>query len=526
MQTESGDAGSRLSRGGRLALAALVCLAALVPVLGAARPARASAAPSGATRAIPSPPNVGSTVSDGTEGKVAGAAIPSVDPQQSPNEVGRLHSDGLNTISLFVWWVQQNQSSNTIQPDYTDGVTETDADLELQMAATTNAGMKVILVPIFFCLKCEGEWRGTVAPSNPTLWWQSYQSFIDHYATIAQQRGATTLFIGSEMTSMEKYTSQWKSLISEERSRYSGQIGYEENWDVIGQAQFLSDVDVVGVSAYFPLDDAAAPALSDILKDWSDSHASATSGKNWASKLASVAASIGKPILFGEVGYMSSDHAGRQPFLNYYDTTDWQLQSDLYQAVLEIFGSKPWWDGVVWWAWDVSNDSTSDDGRSPRGKTAEEMMRDWYAKGERPPDPSTPLVYSLPQYSQNDAEVPRSTPTAGGAAPGSASGSRSNPASPTAGAGGPRAVGAGQTATGSHHSPGGTTPGAAVAGASPAAAVPGANNTRPGLSGSRRTTAIVASIVLVIVILALALVGALRRPDPVRAAARPGGRAA
>jgi hypothetical protein len=525
MQTESGQAGSRLTPAGRLTLAVALGLAAVVPALGWARPARAAATPTGATRAIPSPPNVGSTVGDGTEGKVAGMAIPSVNPQQSPNEVGRLHSDGLNTISLFVWWVQQNQDSNTIQPDYTDGVTETDADLELQMAATTNAGMKVILVPIFFCLKCEGEWRGTVSPSNPTLWWQSYQSFIDHYATIAQQRSASTLFIGSEMTSMEKYSTQWKSLIAEERGRYSGQIGYEENWDVIGQAQFLSDVDLIGVSAYFPLDDGAAPALSDILKDWSDSHASATSGKNWESKLAAVASATGKPILFGEVGYMSSDHAGRQPFLNYYDTTDWQLQSDLYQAVLQTFEDKPWWAGVVWWAWDVSNDSTSDDGRSPRGKTAEDLMRGWYAKGERPPDPSTPLVYSLPQYSQNDAEVPRSTPASGGGvAPGGAPSSGSHPASPTAGAGAQKSTAAAHSAVGSRQNSGPATPGAAAAGASPAAAVPG--STTGHSSGSRRTAAIVASIVLVLVILALAVVGALRRPESEKAATRPGGRAA
>ena len=502
----------------------LVALAALVPAIAGTGTAHAAVPTGSATRTIPSPPNVGRTVTDGTEGKVAGMAIPSVNPQQSPNEVGRLHSDGLNTISLFIWWVQQDQSSNTIQPDYADGVTETDADLELQMAATTNAGMKVILVPIFFCLKCEGEWRGTVQPSNPTLWWQSYQAFIDHYAGIAQQHGASTLFIGSEMTSMEKDTSQWESLISEERSRYSGQIGYEENWDVLGQAHFLSDVDLIGVSAYFPLDDAAAPALSDILTDWSDSHASATSGRNWTSKLSSFASSTGKPILFGEVGYMSSDHAGRQPFLNYYDTTDWQLQADLYQGLLETFENKPWWDGVVWWAWDLSNDSTSDDGRSPRGKTAEELLRGWYAQGERPPDPSTPLYYSLPQYSPNDAEVPRSSPASAGASSGSGSASR-----PAAGShpngGAALKSGTGPSAAGGRQHPGSAAPGAATAGASPAAAVAGSSPAHSGINGSRRSTAIVASIALVLVILALALVGALRRPESERAAARPGGRA-
>ena len=508
----------------RLALIAGASLLPVLPALAWASPVRAAVSPvHSAGGNIPSPG--ATTVPDGTEGKVAGMAIPNVNAQQSPEEAGRLHSDGLNTISLFVWWVQQNQDSNTISPDYTDGITESDADLELQMAAATNAGMKVILIPIFYCLKCEGGWRGTVAPSDLTLWWQSYQTFIDHYADIAQQRGASTLFIGSEMTSMEKYSSQWESLIAEERSRFSGQIGYEENWDVIGQAGFVTDVDVVGVSAYFPLDDAGAPALSDLLADWSDSHTSAEAGKNWEAKVAALAASSGKPILFGEVGYMSGDHAARQPFLNYYDTTDWQLQADLYQSLLETFENKPWWDGVVWWAWDLSNDSTKDNGRSPRGKTAEELLKEWYAQGQRPATPSTPLLYSEPQYSVNDAEVPRSSTAPGAAAsPGAVSGSSSASGSHS-GTGSAQGVGSTHGTTPTQQSPGGATGAATAAGALPAVAAGTPSKASPGLSGSRRTTAIVASTALVLVILALALVGALRRPAGERATARPGGRA-
>ncbi|HVA42795.1 MAG TPA: hypothetical protein VNF50_04875, partial [Acidimicrobiales bacterium] len=449
---------------------------------------------------------------DGTDGKVAGMAIPNVSQQQSPDEVTRLRSDGLNTISLFVWWVMQKQNSNTVQPDYQSGLTETDADLELQMEASIRDGMHVILVPIFYCLSCEGGWRGTITPSDPSLWWQSYQSFINHYAGIAQAYGATTLFVGSEMTSMEQYTAQWEQVISVTRTHFSGQIGYEENWDVLGQAKFLSHVDLVGISAYFPLDDGTSPALSDILADWTDSHASATAGQNWVKEVSNLAHSTGKPILFGEVGYMSGDHAARQPFLNYLDTTNWQLQSDLYQAVLETFSGKSWWDGVVWWEWFLTSDTTSDNDRSPRAKTAEEMLRYWYAKGERPANPDTPLVYSLPQYSPDDAEVPRPSPSAPGSSGGvnSRPGAASTPGGPTApGAGRPAGTKAQSRGAAAAAAGGPSTAGPAGSGAS-ASKAPGTGTAV--LSGPGRGTTILASVALVVVIFALAVLGFLRRP--------------
>ncbi|MHB1444104.1 MAG: glycoside hydrolase family 113, partial [Acidimicrobiales bacterium] len=455
--------------------------------------------PSTSSTSLPAPPSVGGGVSDGTNGKVAGMAIPNVSQQQSPDEVTRLRSDGLNTIALFVWWVMQKQNSNSVEPDYQGGLTETDANLELQMEASIQAGMHVILVPIFYCLSCQGGWRGTIAPSDPSAWWQSYQTFIEHYADIAQAHGATTFFVGSEMSSMEQYTAQWQHLISVTRTHFSGQIGYEENWDVLGQAKFLSDVDVVGISAYFPLDDAASPALSSLLADWTDSHASATAGQNWVKQVSNLAHSTGKPILFGEAGYMSGDYAARQPFLNYLSTTNWQLQSDLYQALLETFSNKSWWDGVVWWEWFLTSDTTSDNDRSPRGKTAEELLKHWYAMGERPANPGTPLVYSKPQYSPDDSEVPRGSPTATGS-PGGVSPSPGGAASV---AGTPAASGTGRPAGTKVHSLGAAT---AVAGGHSAAAVSGTTASRAPAAGTAvgggpgRSTAIQASAAQVVVI--------------------------
>ncbi|MHB1912918.1 MAG: glycoside hydrolase family 113, partial [Acidimicrobiales bacterium] len=196
----------------------------------------------------------------------------------------------------------------------------------------------------------------------------------------------------SEMSSLEADTSQWRSVISAVRSRFHGTLAYEENWDVLGQAHFLSEVDLIGVSAYFPLDDAASPDLSRLLTDWTSSRASSTPGLNWETELAGLAQRTGRPIVFGEAGYMSGDFAARQPFLDFHGQADWQLQSDLYQALLQTFSGRSWWRGVVWWEWFPPSGSVTDDSRTPEGKTAESLLKDWYRRGWRPSDPNQALT--------------------------------------------------------------------------------------------------------------------------------------
>ena len=296
----------------------------------------------------------------------------------APDTMARLRSDGVNTVSLFVWWWQDSPQSTSISP-YSG--TETDAALSAEIAAARAAGLKVILVPIFYCGTCEGGWRGVIDPSDVGAWFSSYQVFIDHYAQLAQADGVWLLFAGSELTAVESYTTNWQQTISSVRQYFSGLVGYEQNWDVVGHPQFLADVDVVGVSAYFPLDDGADPSVSQLVADWSNSHASAYAGRNWVGDLTHLANATGKPILFGEVGYMDSTYAGKQPFLNSFYSADGQLQANLYQALLQTFSGYSWWMGVSWWEW---SDNPADAQRTPMGHPAEQLLQKWYAQGWRP----------------------------------------------------------------------------------------------------------------------------------------------
>lgn len=331
------------------------------------------------------------TVTNGTGGKMAGAALQNLSTDSVSDvatAVARIKADGMNTLDLDVWWEADSASANSLHT-YTDTVP--DDVLSEEIAVAEDAGLSVSLTPLFYCSGCLGGFRGVIQPSDPSAFFASYAAFIDHYAALAQAGGVGTFFVGSEMTTLEPYTQDWLSVIAGVRNLFKGRISYEENWDVLGQAHFLGAVDDIGVSAYFPLDGGASPGLAQLLADWRSSSMAGWKGRNWVQEVAALATRYHKPIVFGEVGYMSGDYAGAQPYLNYYSIPNLGLQADLYQALLETFQPYGWWAGVVWWYWSAEPDAPADNGRSFTGKGAEVLLSCWYADGMRPDNPATAL---------------------------------------------------------------------------------------------------------------------------------------
>lgn len=329
---------------------------------------------------------------DGTGGRVAGASLTDVgstDASQAVPALGRLRSDGINTVAVNVWWEADSPTASSVHP-YSGTVDDT--QLSEQMNLAHAAGLRVIVVPLFYCAGCEGGSRAVIHPADVKGFFASYGAFVDHYAALAQASGATTVFVGSELSSLEGVTSLWHALIGGARRVFHGQIAYEENWDVLGNAHFLDAVDVIGVSAYFPLDSAASPSLGQLLADWHSSSMPGWQGRDWVAQVARLAATYRKPVLFGEAGYMSGDHAAARPYLDWYDTPNLTLQADLYQALLETFENYGWWAGVVWWDYSLVPDSATANGRTFAAKPAETLLQEWYAGGVRPNDPTTPLA--------------------------------------------------------------------------------------------------------------------------------------
>ncbi|MFP5327707.1 MAG: glycoside hydrolase family 113, partial [Acidimicrobiia bacterium] len=298
-------------------------------------------------------------------------------------ELDRMQRVGTNTVTVTVWWDADQERSVMAPTRYT----KTDAEIRLAMRAIRQRGLAVAMLPLFTCSNCENTWRGAIKPSNKTVFYESYRAFVERYAAIAEEEGAALVFIGSEMSSLQGDTAEWRNIAAGVRSKFSGSIAYDVNWDAVDGVRFWDAVDIPSISAYFPLSEKRHPTLETLKKAWLSSQVEHWRGRNSVAEVQKLATRTGKKVLFGEAGYRSRDWATRLPFDYAADDGDPNpaLQADAYQALLETFYDKPYWRGVLWWEWELNSPQPSQEKTfTPRGKPAEEVLRAWYVEGIRP----------------------------------------------------------------------------------------------------------------------------------------------
>jgi hypothetical protein len=332
---------------------------------------------SAATLALP--PRARATVADGTRGRFAGMNIqdalqPNV-PQSA--DLARIKGLGINTVAFEVWTaVRDRYDSNPIA---VPGITAADQDLATAMQQARAQGLRTTLTIKLFLANPYNEWRGYYTPSSPPAFFASYGRQVEHYATLAQQQGASILFIGSELDQAQKYSDGWRAMAALARRHFKGLVSYEANHPTLSrgnQVAFWDALDLIGVSAYFPLSAAERPTRAQLKAGWRS-----YGGRDAFAILETTADRYRKQIVFGEAGYSATTYVGREPWsMKKYDFAP-DLQAAAYQALLETFENQPWWAGVLWWVWDRAR---VDD--SPIDKPAERLLQQWYADGMRPGD--------------------------------------------------------------------------------------------------------------------------------------------
>ena len=189
------------------------------------------------------------------------------------------------------------------------------------------------------------------------------------------------LCIGTELASMSgsAHAAQWANLIARIRGRYAGLLTYAANGvepgDEFTSVSFWDRLDLLGADVYTPLTDKTNPTRAELAAGWRKNRY----GHDMVATLSNFQRAHGKPLVFTEIGYRSGDGANRAPW-------DWETsmandpaeQADCYAALYEAWsGESPWMRGPFWWAWDVSPPLAGDTGYNPRGKVAEDVLRQW-----------------------------------------------------------------------------------------------------------------------------------------------------
>lgn len=303
--------------------------------------------------------------------RIVGAGSPAV---TTAAEIERLKAAGVDTITVDVWWEVDSFVTPTVRPG---ARTTSDTDLLTVAAAARAAGIRVLLTPKIWCPACaRSTWRGHIDPAQPAAFFESYRRMSNHYAELATAAGFWGYYFGSEMDRTEDSVTEWRRVAREARQRFSGPVLYEASWDNAFQVRFWDASTFVSVSAYYPLIKAADPSVETLMRCWNSSCTPEYRGRRWVSELRALARRTGKKVLFGEAGYHSTEYATWRPYMREKGAAVSQrAQANAYRALVRTFRAEPWFLGVIWWEWNPAVDATTDPFYSPRGKTAESLMR-------------------------------------------------------------------------------------------------------------------------------------------------------
>ena len=284
----------------------------------------------------------------------------------------RISSLGVTHLSLPVYYFQDTIDATVLYSKPTDGATPEQHDRVVRevISYAHRLGMKILLVPIVDIENpIDNEWRGVIAPENWEKWFESYRTFLVHYAEFAQGLDVEFMSVGTELVSTENRTDEWRQTIRAVRRVFAGKLVYSANWDHYDSIAFWDDLDFLGLSAYYELVPYDDPTFNDLVLGWTPiKRALIEWQRQW-----------GKPLLFTEVGYTSQSGAGRQPW-NYTaaGTVNLGEQERCYMALKAVWENEPEFAGLYLWNVEPEIGGPGDTNYTFLGKPAEDVVSEWY----------------------------------------------------------------------------------------------------------------------------------------------------
>jgi hypothetical protein len=291
----------------------------------------------------------------------------SSDLRQLKPRLREIRDVGAEYVSFVVSWHQQNVWS--VGPEPNPKSTIPDSLLVDLIREAHSLGLKVFLFPIVDVEDRKiGEWRGTLRPPNLEEWFRRYDRFILHYAALAARHRVELLSVGSELIAFEGMRPRWLGIIERVRKLYAGPLIYSANWDHYRPVTFWDRLDYVGLTGYYQLADKPGAPLETLKASW----------RKVQGELLPFARTIGRPVVFTEIGYTSQVGAATHPWdYTRPDPVDLEEQHRCYRAFYEVWRGQAYLGGVFWWNW-FGEGGAKDIYYTPKGKPAERVVREWF----------------------------------------------------------------------------------------------------------------------------------------------------
>ncbi len=266
---------------------------------------------------------------------------------------GFVREDGSKVIYNlpFQWWGEQR------------------AGIVKSIQIAKEQGMRVCMKPHLWT---QGLYTGSFQPPNGESWKEfegSYSKFILDYARLADSLEVELFCLGTELSnSVRQKPLFWSSLICHVREVYKGKMSYAANWDNYQNVDFWSELDVIGVNAYFPLDSSANPSTQSVKSSW----------ESWSEELSDFSQEQEKQILFTELGYRSMEKGLARPWdAAHHGEFNEKLQAIAYTGFFEGIWNEPWLVGAIILKWHAEHRKAGGPGNTrytPQNKLAQEII--------------------------------------------------------------------------------------------------------------------------------------------------------
>src|SRR3989344_3254459 len=307
-----------------------------------------------------------------------------------------LKAAGASHVALTVPYYQSNIYSTDIQPGWN---TPIDVSLISAIDYAHGIGLGVTLKPLIESY--DGSWRAYINPGDRDGWFNAYRNYLVHLAQIAQMHRVEMIAVGTEMVSLAAHTmnstntQHWADLIGAVRSVYSGKLTYGANSNDNGDSPFLNEkryiafwgqLDYAGLSIYYGhTGDDSVDSLKGSWNYWNNND------------IRGFAQTVGKPVLFLEIGYRSVDGSRGDPWNYGRDGSfDEQEQANLYEALMSYWNDYSYVTGVYWWNWETDPNAGGQGNidYTPQHKLAQGVMSHWFGSPPAPGQPPQAAAFS------------------------------------------------------------------------------------------------------------------------------------
>jgi hypothetical protein len=181
--------------------------------------------------------------------------------------------------------------------------------LSRPIAEAHRLGLKICITPHIAPWRAGWDWRGDITfetKAQQDTFFREYEQWITRLARFC--RDADGFTVGSELDQMLNGREQeWRQIIAAVRAETDAALTYAANWPDYKRVKFWDALDVISISAYFPVaKHDGLPTVQEIDESW----------QRIRRQVLDYAATQNRRVVFMELGYDKSLRAAIEPWKN------------------------------------------------------------------------------------------------------------------------------------------------------------------------------------------------------------------